>query len=343
MRRVIRRALGVGVVALLLATGVADAVAPDGPRLAVIKLTPKQTQLELLTVGPDGALRMRLAGGGRDSRPLPYPITPPSWRPDGGELAFTGIVGRIGSEEIPRLAIFLASADGSGVRRVPKTLNGEWPVFAPDGHTIAFTRYRRRPHEVVNGKVTQRGFISAAIWILDLDTGASRRLTPWRNGLEYFASSFSSDGSILLATRHDYRPAGKFEAVAVNVTSGSFSRLRVDGLFPVYSPDGSEIALFREVGDRGNSDLYVLDAASGALRRLTRTPRFFDGFASWDPSGERIAFARFPRGLFELPSSIIQINADGTCPIKTLSAPRTGFLVPAWQPGPGREAGRIAC
>ena len=226
---------------------------------------------------------------------------------------------------------------------MPTTLNGDWPVFSPDGHTMAFTRYRRRAHEAVQGKVTQRSFISAAIWLLDLDNGASRRLTPWRNGLEYFASSFSPDGSILLATRHDYRPPGKFEVVALNVSSGGFSRLPVDGLFPVYSPDGSEIALFRESGNQGKSDLYVLDIASGALRRLTRTPKFFDGFASWDPSGERIAFAQFPRGFFELPSSIVQINADGTCPVKALSAPRTAFFVPAWQPGPGRGAGRIDC
>jgi hypothetical protein len=39
----------------------------------------------------------------------------------------------------------------------------------------------------------------------------------------------------------------------------------------------------------------------------------------------------------------MQINADGTCPTKLLSSPRAKFFAPAWQPGSGREAGRIAC
>jgi hypothetical protein len=45
----------------------------------------------------------------------------------------------------------------------------------------------------------------------------------------------------------------------------------------------------------------------------------------------------------------MQVNADGTCPSR-ISAPVlrpndhwVAFDFPVWQPGPGREAGRIAC
>ena len=63
--RVICRALGVGALAMLLAAGVALAAAPAGPRLAVVKLSPKPPRLELLTVDPNGKTRpVRLAGGG---------------------------------------------------------------------------------------------------------------------------------------------------------------------------------------------------------------------------------------------------------------------------------------
>ena len=57
-----------------------------------------------------------------------------------------------------------------------------------------------------------------------------------------------------------------------------------------------------------------------------------------------IAFARFRSGSSrDFGNSIMQINADGTCLTKMLSAPGVAFYVPAWQPGAGREAGRIDC
>ena len=40
----------------------------------------------------------------------------------------------------------------------------------------------------------------------------------------------------------------------------------------------------------------------------------------------------------------MQVNADGTCLSTVLPASLdTAFFGVAWQPGPGREAGRIAC
>lgn len=336
MHRVIRRILGVGALALLLAAGVASAVAPGGARLAVVKFTLQPQRLELLNVDASGAQPVRLAGGGRGARPLPYPFSPVAWTPDGSRLAFSGAVGpgRKGSDS-PILKIFLVDADGANRRVVPGTTNGFWPVFSPDGRTIAFTRFRQR-----------RRFESATVWTVDLATGAQRRLTPWRNGLEYIASSFSPDGTTLLVTRTDDRRTDTPEPLALRLDGGGSKRLLIDGALPVYSPDGSEIALFREQTE--DSDLYVLDAATGSLRRLTRTPRNIELFASWDPSGERLAFIRFSAGNSERASfgfgdSVMQINADGSCPTKAISTRNTAFYTPAWQPGPGREAGRIAC
>jgi Tol biopolymer transport system component len=352
MHRVIRRALwalGAASLALLVAAGVAPAAAPPGPRLAIVKFTLQPQRLELLSVDPLGAQPVRLAGGGRNTRPLPYPFAFLAWRPDGSQLAFSGVVGSgKGREGPPPLKLFLVNAEGGSPQPVPGTANGYGPVFSPDGRTLAFTRIRQRETVTrgANGKTKRRRYESATVWVVDLETGAQRRLTPWRNGLEYIASSFSPDGSTLLTTRQDDRRTDTPEPIALRLDGGGSTRLLVDGLFPVYSPDGSEIALFREQAE--DSDLFVLDVATGALRRLTRTPGTIELFASWDPSGERLAFVRFSAANSEAASigfgdSIVQINADGTCPTKTLSAPRTAFYVPAWQPGPGREAGRIAC
>ena len=316
MHRVIRWALGAGVLALLLAVGVAGAVAPTGPRLAVAKHTWKPSLITLLTVGPDGGRPIRVGGGDEDSPLDTILLAPLSWRPDGAEFAFTGIA-----------EVFLVRADGGGARRI-NVAGAEGPVFAPDGHTIAFTRSGGR---------------EAATWTVDLASGTQHQLTPWRRGLRYLPSSYSPDGTTLLATRFDSHRGGGAEPVALHLGTGGVTRLLDEGREPVYSPDGSEIALLRAAGKRRTDDLFVMDAASGALRRLTRTPDKDEYFASWDPSGERIAFARFQSANIEWANSIVQINADGTCETEVLAQRRTLFFGPAWQPGPGREAGRIEC
>jgi Tol biopolymer transport system component len=325
--RLIRPVLGAAVLALLLTAGAATAAAPGGPRLAVIKRTWNPARATLITVGPNGGSPVRLAGGQKRNGPVDsILIAPLSWRPDGGQVAYTGLGD-----------FFLAGVDGSGAQRV-NAGGAEVPVFAPDGHTVAFMRYEDR---------------GAAIWTIDLVSGEQRRLTRSRQGLRHVPSSFSADGSTLLATRFDDNRGGRPEPVALRLGTGGTTRLLADGYGPVFSPDGSKIALVREVGRRQSggeeggswrtTDLFVLHAANGSLRRLTRTPHKEELFPSWDPSGERIAFTRFRGNNYEWANSIVQVNADGSCETEVLARKRTVFYGAAWQPGPGREAGRIDC
>jgi Tol biopolymer transport system component len=317
MRRVIQQALATGGLALLLTAAVASAAAPAGPRLAVVKETWKPNRVTLLTVGPNAGRPIRRAGGQEGGGPV-WGYSPLSWRWDGAEVAFSGLSG-----------LFLARADRGGARSV-NVGGAERPVFAPGGHTIAFTR-------------------GDEIWTIDLVTGEQRQLTPSRRGLSYIASSFSPDGATLLATRVDNRLHGDAEPVALHLGTGGVTRLLPEGLEPIYSPDGSKISLFRDFGNRKRpnrlaNDLFVLNLANGSLRRLTRTPHKDELFASWDPSGERIAFARYRRNEFEWANSVVQINADGTCEDEIFALRRRViFHGVAWQPGPGREAGPIDC
>jgi TolB protein len=356
MRRVIRRALGVGATALLLAAGVATAAAPEGPRLAVIKAAAKPSRLELSNVGGRGGDPLRLAGGGWRSRPLPDFFSPISWSPDGEEVAFSGIVGvRKGDDHEPIRRIFTVRADGSGLRAIRGTNGATGPVFSPDGHTVAFTRsVERETPTTVGGTRQKHGFRGASIWTVDLLTGAQRRLTPWRDGLSYIASSFSPDGSTLLATHEDNLLLNEPEPVALALDGSGSRRLLDDGSSPVYSPDGSQIALVRRTveyskdGENEDDDLYVIGADGSGIRRLTRTPGRLELSPSWDPSGERLAYVRLPTARsedapFGFRNALMQVNADGTCQTKVVSARSTFFFVPTWQPGPGRGAGRIEC
>jgi Tol biopolymer transport system component len=354
MRCVIRWVLGAGVLALLLAAPNAMAAAPAGPRLAMFKLTEKRPPSGLLTVNPNGGRPVNLLKGGRRSRVVPDVFSSISWSPDGERVAFSGIVGfRDGDDHEPIRRIFTVRSDGSGVRVIRGTNGATGPVLSPDGRTVAFTRFVDRETPTTVGGKPREEFHGASIWTADLLTGAQRQLTPWQDGLEYIASSFSPDGSTLLATHDDSLLLSESEPVALKLDGSGSRRLLDDGSSAVYSPDGSQIALVRRIeeygGDRAeDTDLFIVDADGTGVRRLTRTPGRAELFPGWDPSGERLAYVRFSAArteaaAFGVGDALMQVNADGTCQTKVASAPRTAFYAPVWQPGPGRGAGRIEC
>jgi Tol biopolymer transport system component len=344
-----------GIAALLAASatlGAATAPAAEtGPRLAILEAGRGSATSDLATLDPSGRERRKLATvpqGAAES------WEQPTWSPDGGQLAFSARSGR-------SRRIFLVSAEGDRPRPVAGTEGGFLPVLSGDGRVLAFSRVTRRGRERYPWGVTWR-LESTTVWVVDLQTGERRRLTALRDGLDHLASSFSPDGSSLLVTRSDVERSGAPELVVLRFDGGTSRLLVGEGSFGTYSPDGSRIALFRyeehrlrvkrggppgprrvRVRFESESDLYVVDADGSHLRQLTDTPGKEELSASWDPSGERIAFARFPRGRFAAPSSIVQINADGSCEAEIVSARGVTFYGPAWQPGPGRGAGRIAC
>lgn len=339
MRPVIRRALGAGALALLVAAGFAGAAAPEGPRLAVVKWDVLLGRFELETVDLNGAQPLRLAGGGERKRPLPEIFEAPTWSPDGSKIAFAGVA-RSFEAGLRGDRLYVVGADGRGLKPLLGTHGSISPVFAPDGNSIAFMRLRRR---------------GASIWLADLAGGVPRRITPARKGLYMVPGSFSPDGSTLLATRFAGRR--QEEIVAVRLSTGEVETVLRHATEPVYSPDGTKFALLRwrplrrRDGTRTvSSDIFTIRADGSGLRRLTNTRFQDEAYPSWDPSGERLAFVRYLPEPVEselaeigVGASVMQMNADGTCPQEILEPSVIAIYGAAWQPGPGREAGRIDC
>ena len=358
MRSVLGRVMGAVAVVALLATGVllaaggagaATAAAPAGPRLALVAVAKRLAALT--TVDQHGRQPLRLAGGGPRTKPYVDTFSPPSWSLDGKQIAFAGITGfDDGDDHEAVRRIFVVRADGSGLRPIRGTNGASFPVFSPDGLTVAFTRaLDRETPTKVGGKLRQE-FHGSSVWLIDFESGKQRQLTPWRDGVKYQASSFSPDGSTLLATHEDDRLLNEPEPVALQVDGGGSRRLFADGSSPVYSPDGSEIVFNRGfTGEAAtDGDLFVIPAAGGKVRRLTNTPARSEFSASWDPSGERLvyswvqAFGSADEGL-AFGAGLIQVNADGSCPEKLTLKPAATAIAVAWQPGPGRGLGRIEC
>lgn len=354
------RALLLGITLLAVVVHTAGAAPPEGPRLVLTEYQGFTDTFVLKTVDAGGAAPMRLVEGGRKRRPVPAPLEAPSWSADGSMLAFAGTGGRVAGTTgfvVDDSQVFVVSADGAGLRAIPGTTGGGIPVFAPDNRTVAFARQRRRTRPNDRGGVTVVDR-RTAIWLVDIHTGASSRITPWRSWVNSFPSSFSPDGSTLLVARSTSRD-GPPSLVALRLDGGKGAVLARRATLGVYSPDGSRIAFLRpqvrrvvgrdgEADRESTTDLYTMKSDGTGERRLTRTAAGIELWPSWDPSGERIAYTRLRGGSFlgflGFGDAVMQVNADGSC-TSTILRGRRGYAYwgGAWQPGPGREAGRIAC
>jgi len=351
------------VLCVLAGAAPAGAEPPPGPRLLISKGT-LGGRFELFTVDGSGGTRETLAKASGKDASVFAPYMPPAWSPDGSQVAVT-LHYRASSPNARRLPFKLALVSAEGGDPVPLrgTNGGFGPVFSPDGGTIAFARERRRSKRRRNGEWRQV-YGSTSIWMLDLTTGNATRLTPWRNRLHQTPSSFSPDGSRLAFTRVvGSKPP---EAIAMAFDGTAATVLAKDALEPVYSPDGKSLAFLRgPVRTRVKktrskdeptettttvrmTDVYVKSVGGGGLRRLTRTRNALELSPRWDPSGQRLAYTKvmpFRSDLVVLGfgDAVMEINADGTCTTKLLSARRPAQFSGGWQPGPGREAGPIAC
>lgn len=356
----------IGLAAALLATfGIAAAALAGvraGPRLAFLRFTERPDAIVLATGDPSLGEITAVAGGGSPARPLPYPPSGPAWSPDGATIAFSGVTGPLpGLLRPERRRIYLVDAAGGGVRPVVGTRGGFAPVFSSDGTSVAFARSVRKTVEP-EGLFGGRYWRGTSVWTVGLDGGRRRQLTEWQNGVEDLPSSFSPDGSVLALTHRDaFRD--RADATALRLDEGDPHLLVRDAAWPRYSPDGSRIAFLGiqrvgdtaccEKGDGFSVDLYAMDADRSSRTQLTDTPGKAERPASWDPSGERLVYTTksAPTGeaTGELEAAVMEINADGSCRSRISVSPprgrerRLSFLYPAWQPGLGREAGRIAC
>lgn len=93
---------------------------------------------------------------------------------------------------------------------------------------------------------------------------------------------------------------------------------------PQLSPDGAKVAFAATMAE--NTDIYVLDLATRATRRITEAPGR-DSSPSWSPDGQRIVFESFRDSNLE----IYIVNADGSNTARLTNDP-SGDSRPIWSP-----------
>lgn len=228
-------------------------------------------------LSPDSAGRMQLwlmPMGGGDTRRLtahPEGVNHYSWRPDGRAIAFAA------SDERPRR---------EGEERFLTTMT----IGAQD----IFLRSPIQPEH---------------IWMADIETGATKRLTKGNWSLEFAlppssapsALSWSPDGRTIAFAEVVAPESGKLDSVRVmllDVASGAIRPLTSARRFennPVFSRDGKLVAYWHPRDGRGDltyeNEVWVAPLDGGAPRSLTTAlDRNLFG-AQWMPDGRSLLVA----------------------------------------------------
>jgi len=221
-----------------------------------------------------------------------------SWRPDGRALAYVrgnqeyqGNWGNVAPSEI-----WVVPIGGTPVRGTDSTSLNVSPAWLPDG-TLLFVSNRDGARDIHAVQLDRAGTPRAR----------STRLT---TGLEAYSVSVSADGKTAAYERFIVRrniyaiPIPRSGSVSIrgasSITTGNQTIENLD-----LSADGKWLVFDSNL--EGNQDIYVMPAAGGEPRQVTRDPG--DDFSpDFSPDGRQIAF-HSTRGPTR---DIYVINADGS-------------------------------
>ncbi len=110
---------------------------------------------------------------------LDAPSWLPDWSPSGEQIVFVGADARVEPDQSDRVS--LANSDGTGRRQLSDVWS-DWPLWSPDGTTIAYNVWSNDGDTV-------------AVWLYDVATGGHRLL---RNGVG--TEFWEDDGTLLVST-----------------------------------------------------------------------------------------------------------------------------------------------
>ena len=315
-----------------LITVQAPAMSPDGRWVAFIRTAiveaENRRQSELWLVPADGSAPAR-----RISDPA-LTASGPRWSPDGQLLAFTGR--RRGAAPDDDGSIWFLRADR--IDEAPFHVRGVEgaPIFSPDNRWIAFTRrvakpraaayatdgerlinerFKGKAYEWLGYRFDQRGYLpdprdpnatpAEELFVVAREGGEPRQVTRLTVNVSGATWRPDSGALALVANEHqrDEYTYGRADLWTVTL-DGKTTRITNDGYdhnSPAWSPDGTSIAVRRELGlsaviaSKQNhgapTDIAIFAAGGGAPRNITADWDLLPGAPAFSPDGRFVYFA----------------------------------------------------
>lgn len=291
--------------------------------------------------------------------------------PDGKWVAYVVRTHDVEKDKRPS-DLFMASWDGTETIRLTHTQdsNESSPKFSPDGKYLAFIAARGDG----SGEDKKDPKAKEQVWLLNRSGGEARRLTELKGGVSTFEWSPDSTKLVLVSRdpeeddsedddedkpshdtpkpividRYQFKQDGlgylgdryqrlylfdMASAEATVLTEGSY-----DSTQPAWSPDGEKIAFTsKRKGDpdrHDNTDIYVINAKSGAKPKQMTTWEGSDSNPRFSPDGQQIAYLQggAPKYAGYDPQQVAVVSVRGGKP--KLLAPELDRNVssPRWSP-----------
>jgi dipeptidyl aminopeptidase/acylaminoacyl peptidase len=219
--------------------------------------------------------------------------TSPAWSPDSAKLAFA-------TDRDDKRQVYVIDPRGGEARKLTSAEDGVGGfAWAPDGKSIAYTATdpkteadKEREKTFGDFDVIGEGYRMSHLWVLDLGTEKSRRLTGGPFTVGQF--NWSPDGT-QIAFDHRVNSANTSGATAdisiVSVADGKVRPLVTQpgaDAGPVWSPDGTKIAfgsaMTRELSFL-NTAIAVIPAAGGRIENISAAFDEDPSIVRWTPAG----------------------------------------------------------